>query len=92
MQSLRLHRNFSCRIRRFILIQVKIGSFFGNNGRHFGNGGHFEFENVKFCFLDLKNPRKVLLHDFLGPGKRTLHEYSQFPILDGGHFEKWPPF
>ena len=41
----------------------------GKNGHHFQIGGHFEFENAKFGFLDLKNPRKVLLHKITGSGK-----------------------
>ena len=48
------------------------------NGSHFENGGHFEFENVKFGFLDLKNPRKVLLHKIIGLGIRNLPKYSKF--------------
>ena len=35
-------------------------------GGHFEkNGGHFEHENIKFGFLDPKNPRNVLLHGHL---------------------------
>ena len=60
--------------------------------RHFKNGGHFELENVKFGFLDLKNPRKVLLHKIIVSEKRNLPKYSQYDILGGGHFGKWPPF
>ena len=48
--------------------------------RHFKNGGHFELENVKFGFLDLKNPRKVLLHKIIGSEKRNLPKYSQYDI------------
>ena len=29
------------------------------------SGSHFESENIKFGFLDPKNPRNVLLHDHL---------------------------
>ena len=48
---------------------------------HFQIGGHFEFENVKFGFLDLKNPRKVLLHKTIGSGKRNVpKKYSQYDI------------
>ena len=50
------------------------------NDRHFQIGGHFEFENAKFGFLDLKNPRKVLLHKIIGSGKRNLPKYSQYDI------------
>ena len=48
--------------------------------RHFKNGGHFELENVKFGFLDLKNPRKVLLHKIIVSEKRNLPKYSQYDI------------
>ena len=58
--------------------------------RHFGKMGSIfkfaailnesEFENVKFGFLDLKNPRKVLLHKIIGSGKRNLPKYSQYDI------------
>ena len=53
----------------------------------FYNDGHFEFENVKCGFLDLNNPRKVLLHKLLGSGKRNLPNYFQYDI-GGSHFEK----
>ena len=50
------------------------------NYRHSENGGHFEFENVKFGVLNIKNSRKVLLHKIIGSEKRNLPKYSQYDI------------
>ena len=49
------------------------------------NGEHIEFDNVTFGFIDLKNPRKVLLHKIMGSGKRNLPNYFQYDTSGGGH-------
>ena len=78
--------------RKIVAILIKWPPFW-KNYRHFKNGGHFEFENVKFGFLDLKNPRKVLLHKIIGSEKKICRNipnmiFEVAAILKNGrHFE-----
>ena len=57
--------------RKIVAILEKWPPFW-KNYRHFKNGGHVELENVKFGFLDLVNPRKVLLHKIIGSEKKEI--------------------